>query len=86
MRRPAPLLAFNEPESSLHPDLLSPLAQLFATAAAHTQVWITTHAPALARALADASGHSPHELILNAGATTIVGQRLIWDTEETGND
>lgn len=80
--RPAPLLAFNEPESSLHPDLVPGLAGLFAEAATRTQVWVTTHAPVLARALAKVSGRSPIELTLREGATAIVGQGLIWNAEE----
>ena len=83
--RPAPLLAFNEPESSLHPDLLPGLAALFAEAASRTQVWVTTHAPALAGALAQVSGGAPIELMLREGATTIVGQGLIWNAD-TGAD
>lgn len=84
--RPAPLLAFNEPESSLHPDLLPSLAQLFVSAATRTQIWVTTHAPALARALADASGVAPVELTMKDGATTIVGQGLIWNAEATEDE
>ena len=79
--RLAPLLAFNEPESSLHPDLLPGLAELFAETAARTQIWVTTHAPALARALAEVSGRAPLELTLREGATAIVGQGLIWNAE-----
>ncbi len=77
--RPAPLLAFNEPESSLHPDLLVPLATLFTAATEHSQIWITTHSEALARALAEASGRPPIRLKLQDGATRIVGQNLIGE-------
>ena len=37
--RLAPLLVLNEPENSLHPDLLQPLARLIQAAAQRTQVW-----------------------------------------------
>jgi len=50
--RPPLLLALNEPETSLHPDLLAPLARLLRDAADRTQVWVTTHARPLADALA----------------------------------
>jgi predicted ATPase len=74
--RPAPLLAFNEPESSLHPDMLPALAQYFVQAAERSQVWVTTHSAALADALTAASGRKPLRLELVQGATRIVGQSL----------
>ena len=46
-----PLLVFNEPENSLHPDLLAPLARLIAAAAERTQVWVVAHAETLISAL-----------------------------------
>jgi len=46
--RPPSLLALNEPETSIHPDLIAPLAELIARAARNTQLWITTHSTALA--------------------------------------
>lgn len=49
--RPAPLIVLNEPESSLHPDLLDPLAGLIADAAGGTQIIVVTHASPLADAL-----------------------------------
>lgn len=45
------LMVLNEPETSLHPDLLAPLAALIAAAAERTQVVVVTHAAALARGL-----------------------------------
>lgn len=49
--RPAPLLVLNEPEASLHVDLLDPLAQLIETAAQRTQVLVVSHASGLVDAL-----------------------------------
>ena len=46
-----PLLVLNEPENSLHPDLLPPLARLIATVAERTQVWVVAHAEDLITAL-----------------------------------
>ena len=80
--RPAPLLAFNEPESSLHPAMLPALAVLFVQAAAHSQVWVTTHSIALAEALAAASGSKPLRLELVEGATRIIGQSLLGEIME----
>src|SRR6202042_3417488 len=42
--RPPPLMILNEPETSLHPDLLPPLGRLIAQAAKTTQVWVVSHA------------------------------------------
>ena len=42
--RPASLLVLNEPETSLHPDLLPPLGELISQAAARTQVIAVSHA------------------------------------------
>lgn len=58
--RPPELLVLNEPETSLHPEVLEPLATLVATAAAETQVLLTTHADRLAEAL---SGRHDAELV-----------------------
>ncbi len=49
--RPPELLVLNEPETSLHPDVLEPLAALIGVAATQTQVLVTTHADRLADAL-----------------------------------
>lgn len=51
--RPPPLLVLNEPEASLHPDLLAPLARLVGSAARQTQVIVVTHAARLVAALED---------------------------------
>ena len=45
--RPPVLMVLNEPETSLHPDLLPALARLIAQAAEHTQVIVVSHAPQL---------------------------------------
>ncbi|ACY14241.1 AAA family ATPase [Haliangium ochraceum] len=50
--RPPGLLVLNEPEASLHPDLLAPLARLIADAATRSQLIVVTHAAALVSALA----------------------------------
>ncbi len=45
--RPPGLLVLNEPETSLHPDLLPALGRLIAQAAKRSQVLVVSHAPAL---------------------------------------
>jgi predicted ATPase len=51
--RPPDLMILNEPETSLHPDLLPPLARLIAQAARRTQVIVVSHAAPLVSALAE---------------------------------
>lgn len=67
----------NEPESSLHPDLLAPLARLIRSAADRTQVWVIAHAQELIGALA-AQEHCSHEqLQRELGATVVQGQTTL---------
>ena len=49
--RPPSLMILNEPETSLHPDLLPPLARLIAQASQRSQVVVVSHAVALVSAL-----------------------------------
>lgn len=72
-----PLLVLNEPENSLHPDLLAPLARLIAAVADRTQVWVVAHAEALIEALADTPGCRLLRLEREQGATTLPGQTLL---------
>ncbi|WP_330231831.1 AAA family ATPase [Nocardia sp. NBC_00508] len=76
--RPPELFVFNEPETSLHPELLAPLAELIATVAVDTQVIVVTHAQPLVVAL-DGSAARPRtvELVKRDGATTITGQGML---------
>ncbi len=45
--RPPELMVLNEPEASLHPDLLPALARLILQASSRTQIIVVSHAPAL---------------------------------------
>ncbi|WP_261166197.1 AAA family ATPase [Microbacterium sp. Marseille-Q6965] len=71
--RPAPLVVLNEPESSLHPDLLDPLAALVREASDDTQVLVVTHAARLADRL-EAAGGERAELASTGEGTRIVDQ------------
>ena len=51
--RPPALLVLNEPETSLHPDLLPALGRLIAQAARESQIIAVSHAPRLIAALED---------------------------------
>jgi predicted ATPase len=52
--RPPQLMILNEPETSLHPDLLPPLARLIAQASERSQIIFVSHAASLVSALHDA--------------------------------
>ncbi len=52
--RPPQLMILNEPETSLHPNLLPPLARLIASASARSQIIVVTHAAKLVSSLHDA--------------------------------
>ena len=60
--RPPALLVLNEPETSLHPDLLRALGALVHAAARETQVVVVTHAAPLVAALRDATASGAADL------------------------
>jgi len=74
--RPPSLLALNEPETSIHPDLYESLAELIAQASNNSQVWITTHSRELADFILEYTGSAPIELEKVNGATRVVGAKL----------
>jgi predicted ATPase len=73
--QPPSLLVLNEPETSLHPDLMAPLADLIRTAANRTQVFVITHSAALLAGLAHQAALV--ELVKENGETRIAEQRLV---------
>jgi predicted ATPase len=74
--RPPALLVLNEPETSLHPDLLPALARLILTAAASTQIIVVSHAQPLIEALAAAPICSRLHLVKDFGETKLEGATL----------
>lgn len=74
--RPPPLLALNEPETSLHESVLPALADLMVAVPRETQLWVTTHARSLADALA-ARDAKLIELEKVDGETRVIGARLV---------
>jgi predicted ATPase len=68
-----PFIALNEPENSLHPNLLPMLARLIVKAAERSQVWVVTHARDLADAIAAESGVLPREVVRNDDGTWLEG-------------
>ena len=69
--RPPSLLALNEPETSLHPDLIDALARLVVRTSKDTQLWITTHSTALAERIQKHSGLPPVSLSIVGGETQV---------------
>lgn len=74
-RLPA-FVALNEPETSLHPDLLEPLAKVIAQAANRSQIWIVTHSEALAEHLINHAGAYPRRIYKDEGQTQIDGLKV----------
>lgn len=73
--RPPSLMILNEPETSLHPDLLIPLGRLIAEAARRSQVIVVSHAAALVS-----------ELGAHAACTQIVLEKELGETVAPGQD
>jgi predicted ATPase len=77
--RPPTLMILNEPETSLHPDLLAPLARLIAGVASTTQIFVVTHARPLAEALMAQSDCRLFELGKELGETIVADvERPAW--------
>jgi predicted ATPase len=77
--RPPELMVVNEPESSLHPDLLPALGRLVVATSDRTQVVVVTHSAPLLAALAAAAEQGGRELTATVlrkdlGQTAVEGQ------------
>lgn len=83
--RRAPLIALNEPEASLHPQMLEPLADMIAAAAAHSQIWIVTHSERLADAVAERCGIRARRVVREQGRTSI-GPGMLESGAEDGDE
>ncbi|ROL87591.1 Predicted ATPase [Pseudomonas sp. NFPP07] len=75
--RPPTLMVLNEPETSLHPDLLPALARLIIRASQQCQVWVVSHASRLIAALQQHPECNCIVLEKNFGQTEIVGQGML---------
>ncbi len=73
--RPPKLMVLNEPETSLHPDLLPALARLIAAAAGPSQVIVVTHSELLLGALAGSAATRLVRLEKELGATRAANLR-----------
>jgi predicted ATPase len=75
--RPPTMMVLNEPETSLHPDLLPALARLIIKASHNCQMWVVSHASRLIAALGQDPGCNAIELEKVLGQTGIVGQGML---------
>lgn len=74
--RPPELMVLNEPETSLHPDLVPALGRLIAAAAQRSQVIVVSHNAVLVEALTEASARLA-ALEKDFGETRVVGLKRI---------
>ena len=84
--RPPALMVLNEPETSLHPDLLPALARLIIRASEHTQVWVVSHASRLIAALESAPHCNSIALEKQMGCTRVSGQGMLDEPAWTWPD
>lgn len=75
--RPPSLMVLNEPETSLHPDLLPALGRLIIAASKQTQVWVVSHASRLIATLKESPECNTLELDKQLGQTRIRGQGML---------
>ncbi|MGG7452798.1 AAA family ATPase [Plantibacter auratus] len=75
--RPPELMVLNEPETSLHGDLLPQLARLITAASADTQLVVVSHARPLIEAMLGAGEVHEHQLVKRLGETTVEDQGLL---------
>lgn len=75
--RPPSLMVLNEPENSLHTDLLPALAKLIGQASKHSQLWVISHSRRLINALEQYADCHTIELEKVLGQTTVKGQGLL---------
>ena len=71
--RPPQLMVLNEPETSLHPDLLPALARLILTAAQNTQIVVVSHAAKLIQELINSPACTHLHLAKDFGETQLEG-------------
>ena len=82
---PPPLMVLNEPETSLHPDLIAPLARLIRSAAERSQVMVVSHSATLTAALGIDDGDDPdhdddHSVGLGTPARAVTLEKDLGET------
>lgn len=82
-----PLIALNEPETSLHPDMLPALATMIERASMDSQIWVVTHAPELASLLGERLGVRARTVMRQPGGETwIEGMSLTGAMRDETDD
>lgn len=77
--RPPSLMVLNEPENSLHPDLIPPLARLISNATSRSQIVVVSHNQILADELRGV-GALTHRLEKETGETIVQDAELVgWE-------
>src|SRR5262249_8924995 len=75
--RPPELLVLNEPETSLHPSVLVPLARQIIAAAGRSQLIVVSHAAPLVEAIAAAHDATRIELVKDNGETKVADRNRL---------
>jgi predicted ATPase len=81
-----PFVALNEPESSLHPDMMASLARMIVRAAERTQVWLVTHSERLAELVGRSPAAKVRRVEKREGATWIDGLKLFGSYGDEDDD
>jgi len=69
--RPPNFIVLNEPENSLHPQMLPALAKLISQASRYSQIWLTSHSHELATFIGKYAEFQLYELSISNGQTCI---------------
>jgi len=69
--RPPNFIVLNEPENSLHPQMLPALAKLISEASRYSQIWLTSHSHELAKLIGKHVDFQLYELSISNGQTCI---------------
>ena len=80
--RPPPLMVLNEPETSLHPELVPALARLIVDASARSQVWVISHSDVLIAELTKSESCNWMRIGKDEGETSILDlpltEQAVW--------
>ena len=85
--KPPPLLILNEPEASLHADLIAPLAELIAKASRDSQILVVSHSKPLVDAITEYCEAKVVDLVSFEGQTEDRetrkgGTKRVWSFED----
>lgn len=75
--RPPSMMVLNEPETSLHPDVIPALGRMIIGASKSSQLWVVTHSPKLIAALKKDGSFNLIELEKKLSSTQVKGQTIL---------